>query len=164
MAAGYELIPDTIVLGEANYQQAIRQVIAHAERELLIFDQDLAKGDYASVAMFELLRDFLAKDRQNRLVMVLHDTSYFTQRCPRLFELLALYGHIMTVYETNDYAKVAKDSFVIADQKHYVRRFHIDQPRFRYAFDHVEAAMLNKRFDELLAETSVTVSTTTLGL
>ena len=71
----------------------------------------------------------------------------------------------MVVYETNDTAKVAKDCFVIADKQHYVRRFHIDQARFKYALNEVEeCANLGMRFDELLDETTEAVSATKLGL
>ena len=71
----------------------------------------------------------------------------------------------MTVFETNDNAKVAKDCFVIADKTHYLRRFHIDQARFKYAFDdEEECASLTMRFNELLDETAEAVSVTKLGL
>jgi hypothetical protein len=160
-----ELVPDEILLGERNYAAALNLVIEAAEHELLIFDEDLSRGDYASRNRFELIRAFLAKGHQNRLVIVLHDTTYFTRHCPLLYGLLETYGHVMTVYETNDQAKVAKDCFVIADQLHYLRRFHVDQARFRYAFNDAETVnMLNMRFNELLGATSQSVSITNLGL
>lgn len=160
-----EIVPDEILLGERNYAAALNLVIAAAGHELLIFDEDLSRGDYASRNRFELIRAFLAKGSRNRLVIVLHDTTYFTQHCPHLHGLLETYGHVMTVYETNDQAKVAKDCFVIADQMHYLRRFHVDQARFRYAFNDAETAnMLNMRFNELLEATSRSVSITNLGL
>jgi len=160
-----ELIENQVVTGERNYESALDLVIQSAERELLIFDQDLTKGDYGSLKRFELIRDFLARGRQVKLVLVMHNTDYFTTQCPRLYDLLGMYGHVMTVYQTSDQAKVAKDTFVIADQKSYVRRFHIDQARFKYAFDDIEtSAMLSMRFDELLQATSHTVSVTALGL
>lgn len=160
-----ELKAGEIVFGEALYREATELVIGLAQRELLIFDQDLSKGDYASIRRFEQLQDFLGRDRQNRLTMVLQDTEHFIRRCPRLFELLKTYGHAMTVYETNDQVKVAKDMFIIADKQHYLRRFHVDQPRFRYDSDDAETVhMLGMRFDELLEATSHTVATSSLGL
>ncbi len=160
-----ELVPDQVLLGERNYTAALNLVIAAAKHELLIFDEDFSKGDYASRNRFELVRAFLAKGRQNLLMLVLHDTTYFTQYCPLLHGLLETYGHVMTVYETNDQAKVAKDCFVIADQMHYLRRFHIAQARFKYAFNDAETAnMLNMRFNELLQATSRHISITNLGL
>ena len=160
-----ELKPDTIILGERNYEAALDLVIARAENELLIFDQDLSLGDFASAERYKLLFKFLSKNDLCRLTLILQNTAYFANNCPRLFELLKLFGHKMTVYETNDAAKIAKDCFVIADKRHYLRRFHIDQARFKYAFDdEIEAANLLMRFDELLEETSEAISVTKLGL
>jgi len=160
-----ELIENEVLTGERNYEVVLNQLIQKAERELLIFDQDFGKGGYTSLRRFELIRDFLAKDRQNKLVIILQDAGYFTTKCPRLFQLLVTYSHAMTVYQANDNAKVAKDTFLIADQRHFLRRFHIDQARFKYAFDDIETvSMLNMRFSELLQETSHAISMTALGL
>ncbi len=160
-----ELKPDTIILGERNYEAALDLVIAQAENELLIFDQDFIHGDYVSVQRNELLRDFLSKHNLSKLTIILQSAEHLVNNCPRLFELLRLYGHKMIIYETNDNAKVAKDCFVIADKRHYLRRFHIDQARFKYALDDEETcASLNTRFDELLEETADVISVTKLGL
>ena len=160
-----ELAPNTIILGERNYATALDIVIASAQLELLIFDQDFTRGDYASLNRFDLMAQFLSKNELTKLTIVLQNTDYFIQHCPRLFGLLKNYGHKMVVYETNDTAKVAKDCFVIADKRHYLRRFHIEQARFKYALDDVEeCANLSMRFDELLDETTEAVSATKLGL
>ena len=160
-----ELAPNTIMLGERNYEAALDIVIAQAKNELLIFDQDFERGDYASQQRFEQLYTFLSKDDLSKLTVILQNSEHFIQHCPRLFELLKLYSHKMVVFETNDNAKLAKDCFVIADKRHYVRRFHIDQARFKYALNDVEeCASLSMRFDELLDETTETVSATELGL
>jgi hypothetical protein len=159
------LKPDTIILGERHYEAALALVIAKAMNELLIFDQDFTHGDYADIERFNLLRDFLSKNSLSKLTIILQSAEHFVNNCPRLYSLLKLYSHKMTVYETNDVAKIAKDCFVIADKQHYCRRFHIDQARFKYAFDdETEAANLQTRFDELLDETSEAVSATKLGL
>jgi hypothetical protein len=160
-----ELKPDTIILGERNYEAALDLVIAEAKDELLIFDQDFVHGDFASQQRFELLFALLSKNNLSKLTIILQNSTHFVQNCPRLFELLRLYGHKMIVYETNDNAKIAKDCFVIADKRHYLRRFHIDQARFKYAFeDENESANLLTRFGELLDETTEAVSVTKLGL
>jgi hypothetical protein len=156
---------NTIIVGERDYAQAIDLVIAQATLHLQIFDQDFSHGDFASLKRFELIQAFLSKNAHNKLIIILQKAQFFKSHCPRLFDLLSVYGHKMTVYETNDNAKVAKDCFVIADKTHYVRRFHIDQARFKYALnDADESANLMLRFDELLAETAETVSATNLGL
>lgn len=160
-----ELIADSVMMGEHNYVAALDLVIAQAEDHLLIFDQDCSKGDYASLNRFKLIQDFLTKNTQSQLTIILQNTAFFTLNCPRLFDLLSIYAHKMRVYETNDFAKIAKDCFVIADKKHYCRRFHIDQARFKFALNDVETtASLLLRYDELLAETADTISATKLGL
>jgi hypothetical protein len=160
-----ELKPNTIILGERNYEAALDLIIESANSELLIFDQNFAHGDYTSQNRFETFYAFLSGNPLSQLTIILQDAQHFINSCPRLFELLRLFGHKMTVYETNDVAKIAKDCFVIADKRHYCRRFHIDQARFKYAFeDENESANLLMRFGELLDETTETVSVTKLGL
>jgi hypothetical protein len=160
-----ELKPDTIILGERNYEAALNTLIASAQDELLIFDQNFERGDYASLQRFEVIQAFLSKNDLSKLTIILQSTEYFIQHCPRLFDLLKLYGHKLVVYETNDNAKIAKDCFVIADKRHYLRRFHIDQARFKFALNDLEeCANLSMRFDELLDETADAVSSTKLGL
>ena len=159
------LIADSVMLGERNYAAALDLVIGHAESQLLIFDQAFEKGDYASLKRFDLIQHFLSQNITSELTIILQNAQYFSTNCPRLFDLLSVYGHKMHVFETNDFAKVAKDCFVIADKKHYCRRFHIDQARFKFALDDVEtSASLLLRYDELLAETADTISVTKLGL
>ena len=160
-----ELIADSVMFGERNYAAALDLVIAQAENHLLIFDQSFEKGDYASLKRFELIQQFLAKNSPSELTIILQNAQFFSVNCPRLFDLLSIYGHKMRVFETNDFAKIAKDCFVIADKKHYCRRFHIDQARFKFALNDVEtSASLLLRYDELLAETADTISVTKLGL
>ncbi len=160
-----ELIPNTVLMGERNYALALDIVIAEATHDLCVFDQDFGKGDYASLKRYNLMHAFLQKGEQVKLSIILQNTHFFTVNCPRLMDLLRIYGHKMTVYETNDFAKIAKDCFVIADKQHYCRRFHIDQARFKYALnDSDTSTSLLLRFDELLAETTEAISVTKLGL
>jgi len=151
--------------GEEEYEAAIDEVIARAERTLHIFDPDLTAGGYASARRFESLRNFLAKNRANRLVMVLHETEYLTRHCPRLMNLLRLHGYAISVLQTHEHGRVASDPMVIADQAHYVHRFHADGARALLALgDHAGAQQLGERFEQLQEAASPSVSATTLGL
>ena len=159
------LIENAVITGERNYAAALNVVIAEAKHELLIFDQDFARGDYASLTRFNLIYAFLNNNPLSKLTIILHSADFFSAHCPRLYELLETYGHKMTVFETNDHAKIAKDCFVLADKQHYLRRFHIDQARFKYALNDVETtASLAIRFDELMEETREAISVSKLGL
>ena len=158
------LAQNEILQGERDYERAIDFVIAQARRELLIFDRDLAKGGYESAARHELLREFLAREIGNRITIALHDSAYFTTCCPRLHRLFAVYGHVMSVHEICDAAKAAQDCFVVADRMHYVRRFHIDHARFKYALsDDATAQALHVRFGEIM-QSAKHMPVTQLGL
>jgi len=165
MSDNPELVPNKILIGERLYAEAISIILASAKTELLIFDQDLSRGDFASLEKHDLLQNFLADNINSRLTIVLQDTNFFRDSCPRLFNLLAIYGHKMTVYETNDTAKHAKDCFILADGQHYIKRIHIDQARFKYALDDLESVeQLHTRFEELLEATQDVVAVTQTGL
>lgn len=159
------LAPDRVIIGERLYENAIDIVLASAQQELLIFDQDLSRGDFASLETFSHFQRFLSENSTSRLTIVLHGTTYFKENCPRLYNLLEIYGHKMTVYETDDTAKHAKDCFILADGQHYIKRIHIDHARFKYALNDIETVkQLHTRFDELLEATQSTLSITKLGL
>jgi hypothetical protein len=159
------LVPGQIIVGERLYAEAIDIILASAQRELLIFDQDLSHGDFSSVAKFELLQQFLSSNPNSRLTIILQDTAYFQEKCPRLFDLLTIYIHKMTIYETNESVKHAKDCFIVADNAHYIKRMHIDQARFKYCLnDLAGAGALNTRFKELLEATHDMVAVSRLGL
>lgn len=160
-----DLTQQAVLLGEHDYVTAIDYVISAAQKQLLIFDCDLSKGGFNSIARHALIQEFLNKSPVCKLTFILHDANFLKTQCPRLLALLKTYGHQMQVLITNDHAKIAKDCFVIADDNAYVRRFHIDQARFKYALDDIaETANLHLRFNELLDETAETVSATHLGL
>lgn len=151
--------------GEEEYEAAIDQVIEHAQRSLHIFDPDLTAGGYASVRRFESLRNFLMKNRANRLVVVLHETEYLTRHCPRLMSLLKTHGHAISVLQTHEHGRIASDPLVIGDDAHYVHRFHADTARALLGLgDHAGARQLEERFGQLLEASSPAVSATTLGL
>lgn len=154
-----------ILVGEHLYAKAIDQILASAQQELLIFDQNLDHGDFASLEKFEILKHFLSANATSRLTIVLQDTANFAVKFPRLLNLLTVYTHKMDIYETNASAKHAKDCFILADGENYIKRIHLDQARFKYAINDIASTTaLNTRFKELLEATHHALTTSKLGL
>jgi len=159
------LVPDQIIVGEHLYSDAIDLVLASAQQELLIFDQDLSHGNFASLQKYILLQDFLSTNITSHLTIILQDTAFFQEHCPRLFNLLAVHGHKMSVHVTNSSVKHVKDCFILADGQHYIKRIHIDQARFKYALnDKASVEALNNRFKELKEAIQDVVTIKPLGL
>ncbi|HQR61034.1 MAG TPA: hypothetical protein PLH03_06710 [Methylophilaceae bacterium] len=140
-------------------------MIERAQRTLHIFDLDLARGGYAGLGRYNALRDFLLRNHGNRLVIVLHDTDHITRYCPRLMSLLRIFSHSISIHATEDHARSASDPFVIADQAHYVHRFHSSGARFLLALhDHQGASQLEERFGQLVEASQPASAVHNLGL
>jgi len=164
-SANTTLEPDRIISGEQLYNEAISLILKNAQRVLLIFDQDLSRGNFSSLENFNYLQDFLSANIASELTIILQDAGYLQQKCPRLLSLLEVYGHKMRVHITNSSAKHAKDCFILADGEHYIKRIHIDQARFKYAFnDRKNVEALNNRFMELADAIGDAVTVRPLGL
>lgn len=151
--------------GEEAYAAAIDEVVERAQHTLHIFDADLVRGGYGSLARCDGLRGFLAKRRGNQLVMVLHQTDFLSGRCPRLMQLLKTHAHAFAVRQTFDHVRGVADPLIIADGRHYVHRFHQDGARFLLAFDDVEGGRaLEGRFQQLMEASAPAVSSAITGL
>ena len=159
------LIPDTIIVGEQLYSEAINIILESAQRELLIFDQDLSHGDFASLEKYNLLYRFLSANIASELKIILQDAGFFQAKCPRLGNLFEIYGHKMSVHVTDASVRHIKECFILADGKSYIKRIHIDQARFKYAInDETSTEVLNNRFTELTAAIEDIVPAKPLGL
>lgn len=151
--------------GERDYESAIDRVIDAAQHTLHIFDGSLANGGYSSLKRYDALNAFLRKSGKNRLIIVLHDTEHVSAYCPRIMNLLKSYSHAMAIHKTMEYARIANDPFVMADELHYVHRFHRDGARSLLAInDPAGARQIEERFQQLLEASHPAVFATTLGL
>ena len=73
--------------GVGEYELAVGKLLSLAQRQIRIFDKTISP-EFNSVARYEILRRFLFADRNNRLEIIVHDTSNLGMLCPRLVMLL----------------------------------------------------------------------------
>ena len=151
--------------GRNELEEAINTVITLAQRYVRIFDYNLSEGGYNSALRLDVLRNFLLASRANRLDIVLHDTDFLSRFCPRMILLLQQFSHAVRVNQIMPEARNAYDPFVIADQIHYVHRFHYEDRRAVMALNDVQGALeLNRRFSEIWEMSTPSIFATTLGL
>lgn len=149
----------------AEQVEAIDALIERAQSQLRVFDVDLSQGGWNAAERSERLVAFFRRGRGARVEMIVHDTRWLEQSCPRLLALLKTYGHAMTVYRTGPEARSAMDPLTIADDRHFLHRFHVDGARAALAFDSPAAAKpLVARFGEIWATGEPGLSGTVLGL
>lgn len=111
-----------------EYELIIDQLIPLTQQIIRVFDKTLSHA-YNSASRIELLKHFLLTNRNNRLLIILHDTRQLPLECPRLIEFARQFNHACSIRETLRGARHVADPFVIFDCSHYVHRFHYDHMR-----------------------------------
>ena len=151
--------------GTVEYIAALDTICGMAERSLYVFEKDFEGIGFNSEARYDTLHRFLLASPANRLHLLAHDTRPIAQHCPRLMLLLRQFSHNMRIYQTPQHLLHISEPFAVADELHYVRRFHFDDPRGILAQNDVEGArVLKSRFTEMWASSHPSVSANTTGL
>jgi hypothetical protein len=144
---------------------AIDELIGLAQHQLQVFDTDLSQTGWDKAARADNLSAFLRRAPAARFELILHDTRWMESSCPRLLDLLRRYSSAITVYRTGPGARVAMDPLVIVDGKHFLHRFHVEQPRASLVIDNSQlAGPLVTRFEEIWATGEPGLAGTVLGL
>jgi len=160
-----EELQHTHLDGTADYITALDKLCGLAQRELYVFEKDFEDIGFNSEARYNTLRTFLLASPTNRLHLLAHDTRPLAIRCPRLMILLRQFGHSMHIYQTPKNLLHLTEPFAVADESHYVRRYHFDDPRGILAqHDPAGARVLKSRFEEMWTASHPAVSSSTLGL
>ena len=147
----------------ADYTAALDTVCALAKRNLYLFEKDYDELGFNSELRYETLRRFLLDNPANRLLVLAHDTHYLSTRCPRMSMLLRQFDDRLFIHRTR--ALHCTTPFCVADNTHYVRRYHFDDPRGLLAInDPKYARPLASRYLEMWADSHTDLSAGKLGL
>ncbi|MCC7040585.1 MAG: hypothetical protein IT516_09795 [Burkholderiales bacterium] len=156
---------ETLIDTLAAQAAAIDEIVELAEARLCVFDVDLSQTGWNSAARAEKLGAFLRRRRHARVEIIVHDTRWLEASCARLLAVHRLHGSAVTIYRTGSEARHAMDPLVIADARHALHRFHIDQPRATFIVDKPATVRpLQMRFDEIWATGEPGLGATVLGL
>jgi len=162
---GDSAIEHTRLDGITDYIAGLDTLCKLAQHDLYLFDKDFDGSGYNTEARYTTLRNFLLASPAHRLFVLAHDTAYLSTRCPRMMTLLHQFGTAMFIYQTPKNLQYISEPFSVADDAHYVRRFHFDDPRGILARNDPEKARaLKSHFLEMWATSHPSVSTTRLRL
>ena len=151
--------------GMADYIAALDTLCGLAHRTLYVFEKNFEDIGFNSQARHDTLRHFLLSSQTNRLHLLAHDARPITLHCPRLVLLLRQFSHSMHIYQTPRHLQHLTEPFAVADESHYVRRFHFDDTCGILAQnDPDEAHVLKSRFTEMWASSHPAISGATTGL
>ncbi|MDD2915171.1 MAG: hypothetical protein PHP70_07610 [Gallionella sp.] len=151
--------------GIADYIAALDTLCQQAQHNLYFFDKNFEGLGFNAEARYQTLRSFLLGNPAHRLFLLAHDTRYLATLCPRMLMLLQQFGSSMSIYQTPQNLQQITEPFAVADESHYVRRFHFDDPRGILAqHDPENTRTLKARFMEMWIASHPGVSSTKLGL
>lgn len=151
--------------GLIEYSTALDEVITLASKHIRIFDYNLENMGFNGIARYEMLHDFLLRNPENRLHIVVHNPDYLDRYCPRMHMLLKRFSHNMEIRQTQPESAHVYDPFCLADGSHYVRRFHFDDPRgILGSGDPQEGMALMLRFEQIWKMSNPAVSPSISGL
>ncbi|MBI5439239.1 MAG: hypothetical protein HY936_09905 [Nitrosomonadales bacterium] len=160
-----DTLQHTKLNGIADYTDALDSLCKLAQHNLYLFDKDFDGLGFNAEARYEILSRFLLANPAHRLFVLAHDTRYLSTLCPRMMALLHQFGSGMSIYQTPKNLQQITEPFAVADDSHYVRRFHFDDPRGIFAqHDPENARALKSRFMEMWSTSHPGVSSVKLGL
>lgn len=160
-----EQLQHTAINGNNEYVSALDSLCGLAQRNLCLFEKDFEGMGYNNEARYLTLRALLLANPVHRLRVLCHEPRYLATRCPRMILLLQQFSNSLFIYQTPKNLQHLTEPFAIADEQHYVRRFHFDDPRGILArHDPTYARTLKSRFDEMWASSHAAISPTKLGL
>lgn len=160
-----ETLQHTHLDGIADYTAALDTLCQLARHNLYLYERDFEGLGFNSEARYETLRHFLLANPSNRLHLLAHDTHYLAALCARMNILLRQFDSRMFIHRIPQNLAQSTEPFGVADGTHFVRRFHVDDPRGLLAInDPAGAGTLQSRFLEMWSKSHPAVSVTTLGL
>jgi len=160
-----DILQHVKLTGSADYIAALDTLCGLAEHSLFIFEKDFDNIGFNSEARFETLRRFLLANPNNRLQLLAHDLRPIMHYCPRLMTLSRQFGHNMFIYQTPKNLEHLTEPFAVADESHYVRRFHFDDTRGILARnDGGNARLLKSRFIEMWGASRPSALTSSFSL
>ena len=154
-----------LITSEAEYRDAVDELLGLAQTEICIFDRDLGRLALDAKDRSALIETFITTDSLRRLRIVLHDSAVVEGTSPRLRELIRRFPGRIELRQTPGELRHLADSLLLVDGQHGLIRFHVDHARSkRIMADPVELAGRLQRFEDLW-EASVPLSLgTVLGL
>ena len=149
----------------AAFQQGFDSILHLARRELCLFDESGIDFRLNSIERHALLEQFLLAGKKQVLRIAVHDILHFSTQCPRMQGLLRRFSESIEIRQTGEQIRSVRDTLVIADGAHLLRRGDSRQPRGVVLLNDEPGTLpYAQRYEEIWECSAPAVFATTLGL
>lgn len=133
----------------AGYRTALTTLMGSAQHRLWFYEQSLEESDLGSRAMHDLLWQFLTQTPAGTIRILVRDTDYLINRCPRLMQLRERFSHLIEIRTPHEEAAKLETGIILADEDHYLKRTHFNWMRGEFGLNGRESALLEHLFDQI---------------
>jgi len=124
-----------------GYRIGILELLAQANKQIVLFDPDLSQCGLESPASIEALKLFFERSaNEDCLRLMVHRVDFVERECPRLARLFSDFEHRVRIRSTAGEHRSLEQAFMVADGSHVLTRFHNDDPRGKMSFDDTRSA------------------------
>jgi len=155
----------TVFETPTEFHAAFDTLLAHTQRQLRLYDQDLGRFDIDHLPRHASLRALCVAGGGRRIELLLDDIRHVARDHPRLLQLVRDFGHVIEIRQADPAAPRPDQAFVLADRHGVLLRadkaaehgtLHLDAPH--------DAIPLQQSFEAMWQRSQASVSATTLGL
>lgn len=148
-----------------DYRSALDRILALAERQILIYDEDLVQLALESPEHLAAMQRILQSRQQDGVRIALRNADAYLRHHPKLQRLIATYSHLGAVQQTPPQIAHLRDAILIVDDCNALIRFERDLPRGKLLIDEAEEIRpYRRKFEEIWQEQGEFLSPTKLGL
>lgn len=149
----------------SDFQAQIREILATAQLELLLFDPDYEDWNLDAADIPPLIETFVNRQVRAKLRMVIRDVGHIGRAYPRFGKLIRLHSDRIECRALPEQHARLSETMIVADATHALRRPVAASYKGVYRqLDPDYAGGQRDRFEELWSACHDRLSSTTLGL
>lgn len=149
----------------AEFRAAFDALLAHAPRQLRLYDRDLSLLEIDHQPRHASLRALCVAGGGRRIELLLDEIHHVARDCPRLMQLLRDFAHVIEIRQADPDMPRPDQAFALADRHGVLVRADKAALRGTLRLDDAHTAvLLNQEFEGMWQRAQAGVTATTLGL
>ncbi len=148
----------------AEAQSILDETVEQSRSIVRIFDDRGEFYGFERTSFATALSNFLTRDRQAQVMIVVHDITYIEKHCPRLHQIIRRFSPQLRLWVTDESIRGFARGMVIGDHGVLMSRPHFGQSATFVDYDEKSVSNAQSVFSELALLSQVALSGSVSGL